>query len=148
GGADDDLAALLLLHLGNHGEAGVIHAPLVDGSGLLQDLLLGHVGVAVEGAAGVGSQDVDAAELVDGLLDDGFHLSLVGDVHGLIEAGHAALSGDVVDDLLGLDGVQVGDDDLGAFLGIQLGSGFTHTGTAAGNNCNLVFQHVDHNKYT
>lgn len=145
GRADDNFAALLLLHLGHHSKAAVVHAPLVDCRGLFQHLLLRQIGVAVKSFSGKCRQDINAAKLLDGLCDNGLHIPLLGNIHFLRKPGHAAGRRNLIYNLLRCDGVEICNHNLCALLGIQLCRRFSHTRRAAGHNHNLILQPIRHN---
>ena len=81
------------------------------------ELVVGHlVGDAVAGVAGVVDDDVDLAELVDGLLDQLVRHALLGEV----AAEHRGLARDLRRRLLGDVAVEVVDEHARALLGEQL----------------------------
>lgn len=95
---------------------------------------------------GVVDEDVEAAELGNGLLDECSHFSGLGDV-GLDEDRFAAglldrLRGGRCRVVLEASGgrllVDVADDQLGAFGGAGLGDAAAETGTRSGDNDDLV----------
>ena len=106
------------------------------------ELLVGHlVDRAVPGVAGVVDDDVDLAELVDGLLDE-----LVGDaVLGQVAGEDGGLAGDLGRGLLGDVAVEVVDQDLGALLGEQLCGGAADAAGRAGDDGGLSIEdsHLD-----
>jgi hypothetical protein len=84
------------------------------------ELLVGHlVRHAVPGVAGVVDDDVDLAELVDGLLHQRVRHALLGEV----ASEDRGLAADLGCGLLGDVAVQVVDQDPGALLGEQLCGG-------------------------
>nr|POE98246.1 hypothetical protein CFP56_64839 [Quercus suber] len=105
------------------------------------ELLLGHVlQVAERHDAGVGADDVQLAEVLDGL---GHELGGLGDVAdvGLEGNGVAAFGLDALDDLVGGVGrVGVVDDDLGAAAGELGGHGRTDATAGTGDEGDLAIK--------
>lgn len=85
------------------------------------------------------AQNVDPSELLCGLGRDGFHILPFGYVHGLIEPCHAACCRDLIHNLLCLHRVEIRDDNLGTLGSVQLCRCLSHSGSAACNDCDLVF---------
>ena len=83
---------------------------------LVGDLPDGFLRVICAGYSGVVDEDVDAAELGDGALDEGVDLFGVGDVGGYGD-GPAAIGQDGVDGLLDGAGPTACGNDVGAKLG-------------------------------
>lgn len=104
-------------------------------------LLLGDVLEVAEGDdAGVGADDVELAEVLDGEVH---HLDGLGDVAdvGLVGDGVGAHLLDVLDDLVGgVLGVGVVDDDLGAAAGELDGHGGTNATAGASDKGDLAIK--------
>ena len=130
----------VLLDLGDAVLAAEEHAVEVDGvhaAPLLERDVLDRL---AEADAGGIEQDVNGAELVDGLGDRGLPVVLAGDVELHEMAGRAQLVGHR---LAAIDG-DVGDDDLRAFLGHQDGGVGTEARGAAGDQGDLAGQTIGH----
>ena len=143
-GADDDLSAARLLHVGHDREAAVIDAPLVHGGGLLEHFLLGQAGLSVKGSARERRENVDASELVVSLFYDGFDLFFIRYVGAAVEAGNTALRRDLVDDPLRVLLVPGHDHDFRTLARERFRGSFTHTGISSGDDGDLVLQHILH----
>lgn len=87
--------------------------------------------------AGVGEDDVEAAEGLDGVSDHGLDLGLVGDV-GLNEGGAAAGLLNQCDGLFAFLLAATGDDDACALLGEGDGGFAADAAGAAGDENDLV----------
>ena len=101
------------------------------------ELVVGHlVSDAVAGVARVVDDDVDLAELVDGLLDQLVRHALLGEV----AAEDGGLARDLGRGLLGDVGVEVVDEHARALLGEQLGCGAADSSRRSGNDRRLSVQ--------
>ena len=95
-----------------------------------------------EGVAGNGrvvDQDIELAEFREDLLESGFDLRRVGDVHGDGE-GLAAGGFDFGDERGQLFGIAGSDGDLGAGSGEGEGGGAADALRGAGDECDFVLQ--------
>lgn len=130
----------VLLDLGDAVLAAQEHAVEIDRMDLTplfeRDVL---DGLAEPDAGGV-QQDVDGAELVDGFGNRGLPVVLAGDVELHEMTGRAQLVGDR---LAAIDG-DVGDHDLGTFLGHQVGGVGAEARGAAGDQGHLAGQTIGH----
>ena len=89
--------------------------------------------------AGVGDEDVDAAELAGGLLDPRPERRAVHDVDGGTEGAHAFVlqCGDRLADLIGLAGA---DGDVGAFGRERVGDGASDAARSAQHDGALLLE--------
>ena len=93
----------------------------------------------VTGNGGVVDQDIELAEFREGLLEPGFDLRRVGDVHGDGE-GLAASGFDFGNERGQLFGIAGSDGDFGAGSGDGEGGGAADSLRRAGDDCDFVFQ--------
>ena len=96
-------------------------------------------GERVAGDGGVVDQDVELAEFREDLLESGFDLRGVGDVHGDGE-GFAAGGFDFGNERGQLFGVARGDGDFRAGRGQRDRGGAANALRGAGDDCDFVFQ--------
>ena len=101
------------------------------------ELVVGHlVDDVVAGVAGVVDDDVDLAELVDGLLDQLVRNALLGEV----AAEHRGLARDLRRRLLGDVAVEVVDEHARTLLGEQLRCGAADSSRRSGDDRRLSVQ--------
>ena len=149
---DDDRSAALLHHVRQHGLRRLPDPREVDGDHVIPLLIGELVGGGEREDAGVGDQDVDAAETRDALRHRSIQIGLLAHVtddgddapveifdlpHGLVEVGllrHRV--GDRLDLVEGVD-----DDDVGAFLGARDGVGATLAARAARDEGDFSVEH-------
>src|SRR3546814_9781603 len=91
----------------------------------------GSPGIAAQDAR-IRGEDVQAAESMLGLADEPLQIFALSDVGGN-EDGVASRLADRARQRLPLRGAAVGDDDLGAFVGIETGGGLADAGRGAGH---------------
>lgn len=132
GGGVDDTAVLLLEEVGPSSLGGLVGATKVDvHDGVPQAVV--HVGEGlVTEDTGIVDKDIDAAEGVDGALDDG--VTVLG---GSLDTGSLAASLlDLVDDVVGVD--EIVDNDSGTVLGKGQAVGAADASTTAGDEGDLA----------
>lgn len=105
----------------------------------LESGIVGGVSHFVGGETGIVDDDVELAPLVDGSFDYALTEVLVHDVAGERD-GRSANFSDLRGDIVGLFGVEIGDNDVSTVAGEELGGGFTDTLTGASDDSDLTLE--------